>query len=115
VVTSGGISVKKARSALQGLRVLNKYFTTHERIFLITSFFYSCLYYGSQVWLIPSLRGALKSKLFSALGAALRLLDKDSLLKDLHKKFNRATPNQFQKYTMAISLYDLIKERNIRR
>jgi hypothetical protein len=103
-------SVKKARCALQGLRVLNRYFTTPERLILITSFFYSRLYYGSQVWLIPSLKGVLKSKLFSASGAALRLLDKDSSFKDLHKKFNRATPTQFQEYTTAISLYDLIKK-----
>ena len=103
-------SVRKSRSALQGLRILNKYFTTSERLTLITSFFYSRLYYGSQVWLIPSLKRALKSKLFSASGAALKLLDKDMSFKDLHKKYNRATPTQFQKYTTAISLYDLIKK-----
>jgi predicted transcriptional regulator len=102
--------VRKSRSALQGLRILNKYFTTSERLTLITSFFYSRLYYGSQVWLIPSLKRALKSKLFSASGAALKLLDKDMSFKDLHKKYNRATPTQFQKYTTAISLYDLIKK-----
>jgi hypothetical protein len=103
-------SVRKARSALQGLRILNKYFTTPERLVLITSFFYSRLYYGSQVWLIPSLKRSLKSKLFSASGAALRLLDKDMSFKALHKKYNRATPTQFQKYTTAISLYDLVKK-----
>ncbi len=32
-------SVRKARSALQGLRVINKYFTLTERLTLITSFF----------------------------------------------------------------------------
>jgi hypothetical protein len=48
--------------------------------------------------------------LFSASGAALRLLDRDSSFKNLHKKFNRATPTQFQKYTTAISLYDLMKK-----
>jgi hypothetical protein len=59
---------------------------------------------------VASLKGVLKSKLFSASGAALRLLDRDSFFKNLHKKFNRATPTQFQKYTTAISLYDLIKK-----
>jgi hypothetical protein len=103
-------SVRKARSALQGLRILNKYFTTPERLVLITSFFYSRLYYGSQVWLIPSLKRSLKSKLFSASGAALRLLDKDMSFNALHKKYNRATPTQFQKYITAISLYDLVKK-----
>ncbi len=33
-----------------------------------------------------------------------------SNFKDLHKEFNRATPTQFQKYTTAVSLYDLIKK-----
>jgi uncharacterized protein YkuJ len=102
-------SARKARSALQGLRIINKYFTTPERLVLITAFFYSRLYYGSQVWLIPSLKASLKSKLFSASGAALRLLDRDMSFRALHKKYNRATPSQFQKYTTAISLYDLIK------
>jgi hypothetical protein len=59
---------------------------------------------------MPSLKEFLKSKMFSASGGAQRLLNKDSLFKDLHKKFNRATPTQFQKYTIAISLYDLIKK-----
>jgi hypothetical protein len=103
-------SVRKARSALQALKMLNKYFTTPERLVLITSFFYSRLYYGSQVWLIPSLKRSLKSKLFSASGAALRLLDKDMSFNALHKKYNRATPTQFQKYITAISLYDLVKK-----
>jgi hypothetical protein len=103
-------SVRKARSALQGLRVINKYFTLTERLTLITSFFYSRLYYGSQVWLIPSLKSILKTKLFSASGAALKLLDRDRSFKELHKKYNRATPTQFQKYTTAVSLYDLIKK-----
>jgi endonuclease/exonuclease/phosphatase family metal-dependent hydrolase len=103
-------SVRKARSALQGLSVIIKYFTTTERLTLITSFFYSRLYYGSQIWLIPSLKSILRTKLFSASGAALRLLDRDRSFKELHKKYNRATPTQFQKYTTAISLYDLIKK-----
>jgi hypothetical protein len=79
-------SARKARSALQGLRIINKYFTTPERLVLITAFFYSRLYYGSQVWLIPSLKASLKSKLFSASGAALRLLDRDMSFRALHKK-----------------------------
>jgi hypothetical protein len=44
------------------------------------------------------------------LGAALRLLDRDLLFKELHRKYSRATPFQFQKYPTAISLYDLIKK-----
>jgi hypothetical protein len=32
------------------------------------------------------------------------------LFKELHKKYKRATPTQFQKYTTAVSLSDLIKK-----
>jgi hypothetical protein len=53
---------------------------------------------------------SLKCKLSSASGAALRLLDKEMSFKALHKKYNRATPTQFQKYISAISLYDLVKK-----
>ena len=28
----------------------------------------------------------------------------------LHKKYNRATPTQFQKYTTAVSFYDLVRK-----
>ncbi len=91
--------MRKARSALQGLRVISKYFTT------IVSFSYSCLYHGSQIWLVPSLKSILKTKLYSASGAALRLLNRDTSFKELPKKHNRAIPTLFQKYTTAISLY----------
>ena len=100
---------RKARSTLQGLRVISKYFTIPEKLMLLTSLFYSRLYYGSQIWLIPSLKRVLKTKLFSASGNALKLLERDRSFRELHKKYNRATPTQFQKYTTAVSFYDLVK------
>ena len=104
-------TTRKARSALQGLRVISKYFTTAEKLTLLTSFFYSRLYYGSQIWLIPSLKHVLKTKLFSVSGSALKLLDKNLSFRELHNKFNRAAPTQFQKYTTAVSFYNLIKKK----
>ena len=102
-------AARKARTALQGLRLISKFFTVGEKLTLLTTFFYSRLYYGSQIWLLPSLKKTLKSKLFSASGNALKLLEKDASFKDLHKKYNRATPTQFQKYSTAVSFYDLIR------
>ena len=102
-------SVRKARSALQGLRIISRFFTIPEKLTLLTSFFYSRLYYGSQIWLIPSLKRVLKTKLFSASGNALKLLERDKSFRELHKKYSRATPTQFQKYTTAISFYDLVR------
>ena len=37
-------------------------------------------------------------------------MEKNLSFKELHKKYNKATPTQFQKYTTAVSLYDLIKK-----
>ena len=39
---------RKSRSALQGLRLNSRYFNTEEKVTLLTSFFYSRLYYPSQ-------------------------------------------------------------------
>ena len=52
-------SVRKARSVLQGLQIISRFFTTQEKLMLLTSLFYSRLYYGSQIWLIPSLKRVL--------------------------------------------------------
>lgn len=102
-------AVGKARSSLQALRVIGRFFTTPEKLTLLTSMFYSKLYYAAQIWLLPSLKRVLKTKLLSASGNALRLLDKNLSFRELHKKFNRATPTQFQKYITAVSFYDLVK------
>ena len=89
--------------------MINKYFTIPEKLTLLTSLFYSRLYYGSQIWLIPSLKRVLKTKLYSASGNALKLLERGMSFRELHKKYNRATPTQFQKYTTAVSFHDLVK------
>ena len=51
----------------------------------------------------------LKAKLFSASGNALKLLERGTSFRELHKKYNRATPTQFQKYMTAVSFFDLVK------
>ena len=103
------MSARKSRAALQGLRMIAKYFTTQEKLCLLTTYVYSRLYYGAQIWLLPSLKLTLKNKLYSASGTALKLLDRSLTYKELHKQFNRATPSQFQKYVTAVSFYDLVK------
>ena len=102
-------SIRKARSSLQGLRIIGKFFTTPEKLTLLTSLFYSRLYYGSQIWLFPSLKHVLKTKLFSASRNALKLLERGKSFRELHKKYNRATPTQFQKYMTAVSFFDLVR------
>jgi hypothetical protein len=110
VFTSSGKLSEKSQECIARLESYKQILHLDRKIDLNNILFYSRLYYGSQVWLIPSLKSILKTKLFSASGAALKLLDRDRSFKDLHKKYNRATPTQFQEYTTAVSLYDLIKK-----
>jgi hypothetical protein len=68
------------------------------------------LYYASNVWLTPSFNAKLKAKLFSTSGKILSIIKIDSYRK-LHKQFTRATPEMWQTYELAISLYDLNRTR----
>jgi hypothetical protein len=106
-------SIDKANKSLQAIRLIKKYFTRVELLTLLTSYFYSRLYFGAQVWLIPSLKKNLKNKLFSASGNALKLLSPEiESFKLLHKMHKRATPTMWQNYQIAIALYDLVLNDN---
>ena len=51
-------SINKANTALHAIRLIKKYFTTSEILQLITSNFYSLLYFNSEIWYLPSLKPA---------------------------------------------------------
>jgi hypothetical protein len=69
-------------------------------------YWYPSLYYASNVSLTLSLNANLKLKLFLASGKILSIIEINSY-KNLHKKFTRATPEMWQNYELAISLYNL--------
>ena len=100
------------RSILFGLRIVRKYFNTDEFLQIVNAFFYSKLYYASQVWLIPSLNADIKKRLYSCSGHALKLVAGDDYslfsFKELHCMFNRATPYQWSNYSNACTLYSII-------
>jgi hypothetical protein len=48
----------------------------------------------------------LKAKVFSSSGKILSIIKIDSY-RNLHKQFTRATPEMWQNYKLAISLYDI--------
>ena len=106
-------AVQGANKSLQALKIISKYFTQKEMVKLVTAFFYSKLYYNSQVWLIPSLKQDLKNKLNSVSGRALRICHQNkniTSIKTLHKDTNRATVKMWLDYCHAILLYDTIKK-----
>jgi len=110
---SWGIQVDKAiinsRKSLHALRSVRTFFTDKEMINLVTANVYSKLYYGSQVWLLPNLKEKLFTKMFSHSGRILKIIDKDSSFRALHKKYNRSTPKIFALYQTSLCLYNAHK------
>ena len=103
--------IKKSLKALHAIRLIKSHFKETELKQLVTSNFYSILYYNSEVWHLPSLNPFLKKQLLSASAKALyvctRNIDRSISFKNLHKNNLRATPQQFSKYKHSIILFNL--------
>ena len=56
-------AINKASKALYAIKLIEKYFTNFEILQLITSNFYSVLYYNSENWHLPTLKYELKQYL----------------------------------------------------
>ena len=100
-------AVNKIQSKIHAVRTIQRFFKNEELLLLLKVYCYTSLYYASSIWLIPSLNASLKSKLFSASGRILSII-KIASYKNLHKQLTRATPEMWQNYELALSLYDLI-------
>ena len=103
-------ATSETRRSLQGLRLLKRHFNEAERLKLITSMCYSRLYYGSQVWLLPTLKDSLFKRLFSQSGQCLKILNSNVSYANLHKDYLRATPKLFLHYQTAVSYYEIVNE-----
>jgi hypothetical protein len=99
-------AVNNVQSKIHAIRKIQRFFLEDELLQLIKTYCYPSLYYASSIWLNPSLSVKLKAKLFSSSGKILSIIKIDSF-KKLHKQFTRATPEMWQAYELAISLYDL--------
>ena len=69
-------TLKKANKALNAIRLIKNYFTSSELLQLVTSNFFSVLYYNSEVWHHKTLNQSMKSKLLSTSAKALKLCAK---------------------------------------
>ena len=103
--------IKKSLKALHAIKLIKPHFNETELKQLITSNFYSILYYNSEIWHLPSLNAFLKKQLLSASAKALsicsRSTDRSTSFRNLHLINSRATPQQFSKYKHALLLYNL--------
>ena len=105
-------AMAKANKAKQGLKLIRKYFTAEETLKLSTAYFYSKLYFGAKIWLISTLHGDLKKKLWQISGRMLKIIDANNSLSNsftlLHKKYNRASPMMWSKYSTALAMWDMV-------
>ena len=102
-------TIIKANTALHAIRLIKKYFTGPEILQVLTSNFFSILYYISKIWHLPSLKPELKQQLLSASAKALKMSQNnpDPILKYSRKTCKRATPSQIMLYKYSIILHKL--------
>ena len=104
-------AINKSRKSLHAIRLITKYLQKNEIKQLLTSNFYSQLYYNCEIWLLPSLSPLLKKQLLAASSRALNLMNNRSDLRisfeRLHKIQGRATPVSMMKYRLSIQLFKL--------
>ena len=83
---------------------------------LLTSNFYSVLYYNCEIWLSQGLNVRNKQLILAASSNALRILNNMSDIRisylQLHNQEKRALPMQFGKYRLAIQLFKIYNDSN---
>ncbi len=110
---------KKAKKALHAIKLIRPNFTPNELKTIITSNFYSILYYNSEIWHLPNLSPLLKQQLLSTSALGLKLCtpnyDRSTSYLELHSINKRATPSQFMQYKLSLQLFKLYNnnEQNI--
>jgi len=96
---------KKCNQKLAVLKKIRHKFTLQQFKKIVTSQYFSILYYCSPVWLHDGLKSGLKRQINSAHFKALHIMLKDYKNKIsrnvLTKKCGRATPKQWYKYSVA--------------
>jgi hypothetical protein len=107
-------SIKKANKAKYAISMIRRFFNKNELNNLLTSNYYSFLYYNSDIWLIPSLKPQLLQQLLSASASALKMIsytyDHSISFDQIHSLLNRATPKMFMAYKHALLLYRIFND-----
>ena len=99
----------KLKKVLQSIMLIRKYFNKKELLSIITSNYYSVMYYNSEIWLLPTLSVNIKRILLATSAAPLKLLGVGSnhfmSYDRLHRFYHRATPDQVTKYKHSLLLH----------
>ena len=100
-------------------KVDSKSFNKSELLNLMTSNFFSILYYNADIWLIPSLNPRIKQQHLSASASALiiciRNFDWMISFDQLHYMAKRVTPTQIMNYKHALLLFKIYNGKDCER
>ena len=108
-------TIIKTKRTLQANKLISRYFNIDEKLNIVMSLLYSRLYYGAEVWLIPTLKAKLKNKIKQISTQALRIVANDTYKtfssSELHLLFKRFSPNQMSVYFSLLNLYRVINNK----
>jgi hypothetical protein len=60
------LTIKKSNAALFAVKMIKRYFKPKEQNILLNAYYYSVLYYNSEIWLTPSLHAGPKQQILAA-------------------------------------------------
>ena len=104
-------SLFKANRALNAVKLIRRYFTCKELLTIVTANVFSVMYYNSEIWHVPCLKGNLKQKLLSASAKTIcvymKYCNRNLSFEAIHSSNNRATPNKMLIYKHALLLFKL--------
>jgi len=106
---------KNCNKINMGFRILREHFNQDELVCLMTSLYFSKMYYAAETWLSPNMPVKLQKRLMSLSAKILKTVsgikcdqtDGVSYL-ELHKKLNRATPLMMATYFQATCLHRVL-------
>ena len=106
-------ALTRATKALNAISLIRMHFSQQELLLLVTSNYYSVLYYNSEVWHLPTLNQSLKKALITSSARALKMCAKSSDMwmlsyKSLHEMTGRSRPQEIMNYKLALQLYKTI-------
>ena len=107
-------ALTKSNRSLNAIKIIRKHFSTKELTTLVTSNYFSILFYNSEIWHSSNLKVNLHQNLLSASANALKMCLHYPKLNvsnvNLHKITNRATPSMYNEYKCALQLFKLFND-----
>jgi hypothetical protein len=105
------LSIRNANRSLFALKVIKKYFNKTELKDLVTSLYFSQLFYGSEVWHLPDLSFLQKKKLKNVSANTLKVclfnVSPFASHTEIHNITKRSPPENYSMYKHAILIHKL--------